>query len=197
MKANPINRLVVLTLGMLAGVLLTHTSNARVVQGFESGDPALTGSAGDASYQGAFQGEAAPQGTQQYLLTSLTGTADNDGVTDVSGTAALSNMSLEAFFNSQINGTLIGLRGSGVLVPFTVMSGDTTLTFQYDFLSNQPEQTSPKNDFAFDAIFSGSGATLTLQGTATRFAQVAGTMFSSFGAQSTCSSTIPATKHLA
>lgn len=184
MKSSRINQLISVTLGIIGCVLLAHTSSARVVQGFESGDPALTGSTGDASVQGTFEGEAAPQGSNQYLLTSLTGTADNDGVSDVSGTAAVSNLSLESFFNMQMNSSLIGLRGSGVLIPFTVQTGDTTLTFQYDFLSNQPAQTTPKNDFALEGIFTGNGPTLTLQGSATRFAQVTGNTFSLFGTQS-------------
>jgi hypothetical protein len=183
MKVNRVDRLIGVTLGVLACVVIAHTSSARVVQGFESGDPAVTAT-GDASNQGTFEGEAAPQGSKQFLLTSLIGTADNDGATDVSGAPAVSNASLESFFNGQINSSLIGLRGSGVFIPFTVMTGDTTLTFQYDFLSNQPGQSSPKNDFALEGIFTGSGPTLTLQGSAARFAQVTGTSFSLFGSGS-------------
>jgi hypothetical protein len=51
-------------------------------------------------------------------------------------------------------------------------------------LSNQPGQSSPKNDFALEGIFTGSGPTLTLQGSAARFAQVTGTSFSLFGSGS-------------
>jgi len=170
-----------MTVGVLTCVLIAHTGSARLVQGFESGDPALTGSAGDFSTQASFEGQAATQGTNQYLLTSLIGTADNDGFTDVSGSPAASNASLESFFNHQMDSSFVGLRGSGVLIPFTVLTGDTTLTFDYDFLSNQPEASSPKNDFALEGIFTGTGPTLTLQGTATRFAQVTGSSFSLLG----------------
>ena len=179
MKASRIRQLSGLTLGLLACVLVTHTSNAELVQGFEPGDPALTGSTGDASTQGTFEGQAAPQGTQQYLLTSLIGTADNDGFTDVSGSAAVPNSSLQSFFFNSLS--LTGLRGSGVLIPFTVSTGDLTLSFQYDFLSNQPESTSPKNDFAFEAIFD-SGNSLVQGGSGgNRFAQVSGSSFSLMG----------------
>lgn len=176
MSANRSSRIVGMMFGAIACVILARTSGARVVQGFEPGDPAVSAT-GDASMQGTFEGEAAPQGTHQYLLTSFAGT-DNDGFTNASGTDAVSNASLQSFFFNDIDGTLTGLRGSAVVVPFTVMSGDTTLTFQYDFLSNQPEQTSQKNDFAFDAIFNSLNQ---LQGSANKFAMVTGTSFSLFG----------------
>ena len=119
MKVNRIDRLVGVALGLFVCVLLAHTINARVIEGFEAGDPAVS-STGDASNQGTFEGVAAPQGTQQYLLTSLIGTADNDGFTDVSGNASVSNASLQTFFFNQL--TLTGFRGSGVLIPFTVIT---------------------------------------------------------------------------
>ncbi|HST30491.1 MAG TPA: hypothetical protein VLK27_06585 [Chthoniobacterales bacterium] len=181
MRTNRIGRLVGVTVGVIACVLSAHTGSARVVQGFESGDPALTNSTGDHSTQTTFEGQSAPQGSNQYLLTSLIGTADQDGFTDVSGSAAVPNSSLQSFFFNNL--ALVGLRGSGVLIPFTVGAGDTSLTFQYDFLSNQPEQSLPKNDFAFEAIFD-SLSNAVVQGGASgvRFAQVTGTSFSLFGA---------------
>ncbi len=154
MRAIRIDRSLGVMLGMLGCVILAHTSSARVVEGFESGDPGVSAT-GDASNQGTFQGEAAPQGTQQYLITTINGTADADGLTAVSGTNAVNNSSLESFFFNDFS--LTGVRGSGVLVPFTVLSGDTTLTFQYDFLSNEPAQSTPfPNDFGIEAIFNGS-----------------------------------------
>ena len=182
MRTNRIGRLTGITVAMLACVLVAHTGSARLVQGFETGDPALTGSTGDTSTQTSFEGQAPTQGSNQYLLTSLIGTADNDGFTDVSGNPAATNAVLQSFFNHQMDSAFVGLRGSAVLIPFTVLAGDTTLSFDYDFLSNQPEQSSPKNDFALEGIFTGSGATLSLQGTSTRFAQVTGSTFSLLGA---------------
>jgi hypothetical protein len=178
MKAIRIKQLMGASLGLLVCVILTQTGSARVVQGFEPGDLAVAPT-GDASVVGTFEGEAAPQGSNQYLLTSLTGTADNDGFTDVSGTAAVTNASLQSFFFNDISGTLTGLRGSGVLIPFTVMPGETTLTFQYDFLSNQPFQSLPRNDFAFEAIFNSSN---TLVQGASKFAMESNGGFSLFGA---------------
>jgi hypothetical protein len=70
---------------------------------------------------------------------------------------------LNSFFFGQ---TVSNEEGSGVLIPFTVGAGDTTLTFQYDFLSNEPFQTTPRGDFAFDAIFTTGG---TLQGSVSHF----------------------------
>jgi len=175
MRTNRIGRLIGVTVGVLACVFIANTGSARLIQGFESGDPSLTGSAGDAAIRGALEGEAAPQGTQQYLITSLIGTADQDGATDLSGTPAVSASALQTFFNGlSVAGT--GFRGSGVLIPFTVVAGDTTLSFQYDFLTNQ--DLNPKNDFAFEAIFNSSNGVV--QG-GTKFAQVTGTSFSLFG----------------
>jgi hypothetical protein len=149
MRANQSHRTVNVVLGVLACAVLASTSAARVVEGFESGDPAVSAT-GDAGPQTTFEGEAAPQPTHQYLLTSLAG-ADADGQSNVSGNNAVSNATLQSFFFNDFS--LTGLRGSGVLIPFTVVAGDTTLTLQYDFLSNQPLQTTPKNDFAFEGIF--------------------------------------------
>ena len=145
--------------------MLTQLSFGRVVEGFESGDPAVT-STGDGSIQGTFQGEVAPQGTHQFLITTIrAGDGDSNTPASVSGTNAVNNMTLEGFFNGL---SLIGTEGSGVLIPFTVLAGDTNLTLQYDFLTNEDVSSTHHNDFAFDAIFNSSNAVVS----SSTFAQV-------------------------
>jgi hypothetical protein len=129
---------------------LTNMARADQVQGFETGDPAVT-SIGDAGKVGTFQGEAPPEGSSQYLLTTIGMMANEDGLPAQSGTFAVGNAALQTFFHGlSLTG---GFEGSGVLIPFTVSAGQTQLTFQYDFLSNEPFQTMPRSDFAFSAIF--------------------------------------------
>ena len=62
-------------------------------------------------------------------------------------------MDLQNFFHGL---SLAGQEGSGVLIPFTVSPGDLTLSFDYDFLSNENFQTMPHADFTLVAVFSGT-----------------------------------------
>src|SRR5947208_2596392 len=124
------------------------------VQGFETGDPAVT-SIGDASKVGTFQGQPAPEGTTQYLLTTIGMTSNEDSIGSQSGSFAVSNAALQTFFHGL---ALNGFEGSGVLIPFTVSAGDTQLLLTYDFLSNEPFQSMPRSDFAFSAIFDSANA---------------------------------------
>jgi hypothetical protein len=122
---------------------------AITAQGFETGDPAVS-STGDAGTRTSpYQGQAAPQGTNQYLLTTIGSMSNEDSVTSQSGVFAVGNVTLQNFFGISLTGN----EGSGVLIPFTVGAGDTLLTFQYDFLSNEVFQSMPRDDFAFAAVF--------------------------------------------
>jgi hypothetical protein len=177
MRAIRIRQSMVASLGVLACMVLAQTSEARKIQGFESGDPAIT-STGDAGTQGTYQGEAPPEGSLQYLITTIRNTDLEDGATNQSGTNASLFSTLNTFFN---NTTVSNQDGSGLLIPFTVLAGDTTLTFQYDFLSNEPAQSTPRNDYGFEALFNSSNA---LVGSVTNFATVTGSSFSLFGGQS-------------
>jgi hypothetical protein len=179
MRANKIHQLMSASLGVLACVVFAQTSEAqtRKIEGFEAGDPAFTKS-GDAGNQGTYQGEAPPEGSVQYLITTVGSHTGEDNVTPQSGTAASSFSTLNSFFN---NTTVSNEEGSGILIPFTLLSGDTTLTFQYDFLSNEPAQGTPHNDFALEALFNSSN---TLVGSVSHFATVTGSSFSNFGAGS-------------
>ncbi|MEY2526204.1 MAG: hypothetical protein QOE73_975 [Verrucomicrobiota bacterium] len=148
-----------LTIAGIVVLALAQSGNAAK-EGFEPGDPAVS-STGDAGTQGTFQGEAPPEGSNQFLITTIRST-DGDGVNPVSGTNAVINSALQTFLHGIV---LPGTEGSGVLIPFTVAAGDTLLTFQYDFLTNE-QGTPHHNDFAFDAIFDSSNV---LQGGINQF----------------------------
>jgi hypothetical protein len=93
------------------------------------------------------------------LVTTISSN-DLDGNPSVSGTNAITGTT----FNGA---TVGGVQNSGVLIPFSVTAGDLSLTLQYDFLSNEKNQTTPRADFAFYGIFNSSNV---LIGTFTHFA---------------------------
>jgi hypothetical protein len=158
MSATYFSRLLGSALGVMTLAVLAQTGQAAGrVTGFETGDEAIL-STGDAGVRTtAYQGEAAPEGSNQYLITTIRNTDAEDGATNQSGTNAVDSTTLNNFFGQTISNE----DGSGILIPFTVGAGDTTLSFQYDFLSNEPGQASPRGDFAFDAVFT-IGGTLQL-----------------------------------
>jgi hypothetical protein len=142
-----------LMLGAVCGLFLIVSSRGYAlgkVQGFEVGDPTVT-KTGDASVQTTYKGVAPQEGSNQFLITTIA-SGDGDGLTPVSGTDAVLNSALQTFF---FGTTLTGTEGSGFLTSFTVAPGDTSLTFRYDFLTN--ESPAPfHNDFAFALLFNSS-----------------------------------------
>ena len=138
-----------LALALTVTISLTGLTQASRVQGFEPGDPAVT-SIGDAGTKGIYQSQAPPEGSNQFLLTTVGMESNEDNVGSQSGGFAVGNAALQTFFHGLPLG---GFEGSGVLIPFTVSAGDTILTLQYDFLSNENFQSVPHPDFAFSAIF--------------------------------------------
>src|SRR5436190_23945062 len=77
---------------------LTEFAHAGRVQGFESGDPAVT-STGDAGKQGTFQGQAPPEGSMQFLLTTIGMLSNEDTIGSQSGGFAVGNAALQTFFH--------------------------------------------------------------------------------------------------
>jgi len=75
--------------------------------------------------------------------------SNEDSAGSQSGVFAVGNVTLQNFFGVSLTGN----EGSGVLIPFTVGAGDTLLTFQYDFLTNEVFQSTPRDDFAFAGVF--------------------------------------------
>jgi len=140
-------------LALTACALSPTFAQAHRVQGFETGDPNDYTFIGDAGKLGAFQVEATPsEGSNQFLLTTIGMSGNEDMHGPVSGSFAVTNTALQTFFNGI---GLSGFEGSGILIPFTVLAGDTGVSFDYDFLSNEPFSTPQRNDFAFAAIFNG------------------------------------------
>ena len=162
---------------LLACTALPTAAHAAKAQGFETGEPGVT-SIGDAGKVGTFQGQAAPEGSMQFLLTTIGSMTNEDSITSQSSVFAVSNSALQTFFGISLTGN----EGSGVLIPFTVAAGDTLLTLQYDFLTNELFQSMPRDDFAFGAIFNAGNV---LQGTVNTFASVNNppAAFSLFGGQ--------------
>lgn len=178
MRAPLSRRLLGLTLSLVVCAAITQVASAQTVQGFEPGDPALTNTSGDAGTKGTYQGQAPDQGTTQYLITTIRATDNEDGITNQSG----SDAATFAAYNAAIfNGSApAGGDGSGILVPFTIgPSGAIQLTLRYDFLSNEPGQTTPRNDFAVAGIFNSLNV---LQGSVNTFATVTGSSFGLMGA---------------
>jgi hypothetical protein len=145
-----------------------HASQARKVQGWESGDPAIAGSVGDTSVQGAFQSQGPPEGSNQYLITTIRST-DGEGLSPISGFNSVPFTTLNS--SSNFGGSApTGNEGSGVFIPFSLQNGtEISMTLTYDFLSNEPAQATPRNDFAFYVIYDNTGAAV---GTAHTFVSV-------------------------
>jgi hypothetical protein len=170
MKLNSFR--VAIPLALLLVAAFGQTVNARKIEGFEPGDPAVT-STGDAGTRGTYETGVPPEATTQYLITTIASN-DGDGLSSQSGTNAVSNAALQTFFNGiTLTG---GFQGSGILIPFTIAAGETILTFQFDFLTNERDQ-SGRADFGFAAIFNSSN---TLQGTVNRFVTYSAAMTLSF-----------------
>jgi hypothetical protein len=126
-----------LTLTAVCFVLLAfaNPSAADKVEGFEPSDPPVTTS-GDASVKQTYQGVPPPEGSNQFLITSINagGQDGTDGYSNQSGTNAAINGTLQSFFN--VSG-LVGTEGSGFKLSIIVPDGSDTIAFQYDFLTNE------------------------------------------------------------
>ncbi len=169
MRPPKIRRLPFLITGLFVCAVFAQTSGAATVQGFEPGDPAIVTKSGDAGVKtGAYETQAPPQGSNQYLITTIRAADNEDGITNQNGADAQTfvNYNSAIFFGNAPSGG----DGSGVLIPFTIgPDGALELTLQYDFLSNEPGQTIMRNDFAVAGIFNSLNV---LQGTVTKFVTV-------------------------
>src|SRR5450432_1625408 len=116
MRAAYFSRLVGSALGVMTFAVLVQTGQAAGrVTGFEGGDEAIQ-STGDAGTQGTYQGEAPPEGSLQYLITTIgTNLANEDNVTKQSASNAVASATLNTFFFGQ---AVSNQEGSGVLIPF-------------------------------------------------------------------------------
>lgn len=127
------------------------------VEGFEPGDPPVSTS-GDATFKQTYQGVPPPEASNQFLITTINagGTDGTDGYSNQSGTNAVTNATLQSFFG--ISG-LVGTEGSGFKLSIVVPAGSDTITFQYDFLTNELPSGGgaiQHQDFAFAVLLNSS-----------------------------------------
>ena len=152
---------------VLTGVLLVSIfgiARAALVEGFESGT--FSGSEatiGDASIKTSYFSINAAEGTHQLLLTNINNTHDGPSYTNQSGSDAVSNASLATFFGVSSSlirdGIATSQEGSGFTISLGTLTAGTTITFNYDFLTDEipPGQ---HNDFAFYTLTGKSGVTV-------------------------------------
>jgi hypothetical protein len=138
--------------------LLPFAQNARatLVEGFEGSPPSSTG---DGSIQGTYQGVVPPEGSHQYLITTINaaGQDGTDGYSNQSGTNAVINSALGSFYGVNGGLTLAGTEGSGFKLSIVVPSGFDTISFQYDFLTDEfPVGDGGHGDFAFALLLDSS-----------------------------------------
>jgi hypothetical protein len=140
---------------IVLALALAHQSRATLVQGFE-GNPTID-STGDASIKSTYQGVAAPQGSNQFLITTINeaGADGSDGYSHQSSSDAVINSALQTFAGLSLSGT----EGSAFKLSITVPVGLDTISFQYDFLTNELPSGGgviQHKDFAFYALFNGA-----------------------------------------
>jgi hypothetical protein len=147
---------------VFTGVLLMSLAGiarATLVEGFESGS--FNGSeatSGDVGVRGTYFTIAPTEGTKQMLLTTINNTSDT-GYTNQSGNNAVSVTTIGSFLGESTSsirdGTATGQEGSAFTIMLGTLTAGTTITFNYDFLTNEisPGQ---HNDFAFWELNSGT-----------------------------------------
>ncbi|MEC4882223.1 MAG: hypothetical protein SAL70_12910 [Scytonema sp. PMC 1070.18] len=127
---------------------MISSSNAILNGGFETGNFTNWSTIGTAFVDKSDFGIFPPEGTYSALL--ITGAAE-DGELNV-----FSDSDIESFLGLK-SGTLDalieknGIEGSAILQTFTAKAGDT-LSFDWNFLTNEASDTEIFNDFAFITI---------------------------------------------
>ena len=155
--------------------LLVRTSHAGLVEGFESGFGAGESVSGDAGIQGTYFGIAPTEGTHQLLLTTINSTPGspdaNQGYHNQSGNNAVSAATLATFFTNAGAGTVTtanmkdgsttGKEGSGFTINLGTLTAGTTISFDYNFLTQEPPPAQGGNkDFAFYTLTNQTGTTV-------------------------------------
>jgi hypothetical protein len=147
---------------------IAGTSYATLVEGFESGLGANDAIIGDAGIQGTYFGIAPTQGSNQLLLTTINSTAGsadaNAGYTNQSGHNSVTAASLNTFFNVNPgaikDGSTTGKQGSGFTINLGALSAGQTIAFDYNFLTQEPNNGTGNTDFAFYTLTNQSGVTV-------------------------------------
>jgi hypothetical protein len=159
MKMNiAIGRFSAVFIGVLL-ISLGGIARATVVEGFESGS--FSGSeatSGDVGIRGTYFTIAPTEGTKQMLLTTINNTSDSPQ-TNQSGSNAVSVTTIGTFLGESTSsirdGTATGFEGSAFTINLGTLTAGTTVTFNYDFLTNEI-QPGAHNDFAFWELNSGT-----------------------------------------
>jgi hypothetical protein len=147
---------------VLSLMLVFGTAKATVIEGFESGSfngsEAITGDTGIRS--GAYFTINATEGTHQLLLTTINNTNDAP-LTNQSGTNAVPNATLGSFFNVSSSlirdGAAVSVEGSGFTINLGTLTAGSTLSFDYDFMTNETG-TGHHNDFSYFTLSFNGGS---------------------------------------
>jgi hypothetical protein len=160
MKTNiAIGRFSAVFLGVLL-ISLGGIARATVVEGFESGS--FSGSeatSGDVGIRGSYFTIAPTEGTKQMLLTTINNTSDSPQ-TNQSGSNAVPVTTVASFLGistaSIHDGIAQGNEGSAFTINLGTLNAGDTITFNYDFLTNEDPSGTHHNDFAFWELNSGT-----------------------------------------
>jgi len=172
MKLNiTVGRATAVLIGALL-VSLVGPARATLVEGFESGtfNGLTEATKGDTSINTpTFFGIAPTQGTHQLVMTTInTGGPDGvQGYSNISGTNAVpvaGATGLAAFFgvstSSIRDGLATGQEGSGFTINLGVLTAGSTITFDYNFLTQEPPAGGNK-DFSFFTLNNTFGGVIT------------------------------------
>jgi hypothetical protein len=150
---------------LFAGLLFAFSAQikATTVEGFESTTLNASNSIGDASIRTpSYFGINPTQGTHELLLTTISTAGAHDPGPNQSGTNAASVSSVAAFLgvatSSIRDGTATGQEGSAFSINLGALTAGTTVSFNYDFLTNEI-QPGAHNDFGFITLTGMGGNT--------------------------------------
>jgi hypothetical protein len=157
----------IITSAFAALIALSMAGNARaaLAEGFESGFGPGDAVIGDASIKASYFGINAAQGSDQLLLTTInsaSGQPDaNASYTNQSGNNAVDSTNLASFFSVSPaaikNGSTTGKEGSGFQINLGMLNSGQTIQFDYDFLTQEPNNGTGNGDFAFYTLTGQSG----------------------------------------
>jgi len=145
-------------------ILPTGAVRAATVEGFESTTLSATNSIGDASIRTPnYFGINPTEGTHELLLTTISTAGSHDPGPTQSGTNAASVSSLATFLGVSTSnirdGTTTGTEGSAFKLDLGMVTAGSTITFNYDFLTNDSAPPNGHNDFAFITLTGNTGNT--------------------------------------
>jgi hypothetical protein len=145
-------------------ILPTQAVRAATVEGFESTTLNSTNSIGDASIRTPnYFGINPTEGTHELLLTTISTAGSHDPGPTQSGTNAVSVSNLATFLGVSTSnikdGLVAGQEGSAFQLSLGTLTAGSTITFNYDFLTNDFPPPDGHNDFAFITLTGNTGNT--------------------------------------